>query len=57
MGEWNQIVAETYDNDVRVFAMLKYWSKEKIMICCIFIGRERHKPFLGFFILIMGVPL
>ena len=42
------------DNDIGTFAMLTYGRNAK-MTFCVFMSEERHKPFLGMFIFIMGV--
>ena len=42
------------DNDIGTFAMLTYGRNAK-MTFYVFMSQERHKPFLGMFIFIMGV--
>ena len=42
------------DNDIGTFAMLTYGRNAK-MTFSVFMSQERHKPFLGMFIFIMGV--
>ena len=47
-------VKKNNDNDIGTFAMLTYGRNAK-MTFCVFMSQERHKPFLGMFIFIIGV--